>query len=815
MSIVSSYFSSRAPVFRINVQFASIMDSIFAIAIGLGVRVVIDGVSHQDNRITGTLVGLWEGVVMQHFLKKMPKSSDPFVAYGVRLFVDFLFTESLSRLVLTLIWTGMGIVLADVVPAIWVDTGMRRSWRHFRRDLYIIIHSMPTIPWFARPRTVRFSPSRATSIVSSVPPSVVTNDTRAQASRLAPPAPTVRKRPVPGAFPGDASETETDLGSVLGSRSPGSAASTSPGTAHHRFSSLPRRRATVETESELSYDLDEGNISTSDSAYTRTPTLNDDDMPTIEDEEDARMEREIALEKGKQKEDESTPKQNPMVLPPTPSDSAFAIHQPPQEPEEVQPPVAEVPNIPDDEDWENISRREALNTPPPGIPKDDPPTPPAKDTHPQPQSSLSSSSSTPPPLQAPPPATSTSQKQAEGMASDPRPDAKSTVDDLPTSNPTPLFKQSEGNPWATPVAKPAAEAVTAAATTSTTSGSAPAKPASTTGSVFGAKPASKAPSATGSTWEEPPAKPESVTGSMWGAAAPIKPAKAPAWGAAKPTTAATTQAAGDGMDFSFFDQPSSYVPFNFDDTKPSTSAFDLQTSTAAADKNAATTKAGDADAMNFFADGDTFENKDKADDTSDPKPNVSEAEASSTVQEAASSPAVVDDVSDTEPLPGKSSERLKRSLELRKQAVEMEKGLKELKRQMSAAWDDDEVTLAVQKQLLVDASMREVEKVNSKAERWYAAAVPAAQTGAKNPADINVEDLKNDIMVAKVEEALTHLALKNQPTLKVTIATTKKGGRAQKVALTALLNDLDLKVNENPSNAREFVVTLPSTPTES
>src|SRR6188768_2577884 len=142
MSVVSSApstrSSSRSSGWRVNSRLASLMDSIFAIAAGLGLRFVVDTVSHHDFKLTGTLVGLWEGVILLHFLKKMPKSSDPYIAYVVRLFVDFMVTESVTRLVLVLIWTGLGMILADITPAIWDDVGLKRVWRRFRRDLYTI-----------------------------------------------------------------------------------------------------------------------------------------------------------------------------------------------------------------------------------------------------------------------------------------------------------------------------------------------------------------------------------------------------------------------------------------------------------------------------------------------------------------------------------------------------------------------------------------------------------------------------------------------------------------------------------------------------
>ncbi|KAM6502146.1 hypothetical protein JOM56_002123, partial [Amanita muscaria] len=84
------------------------MDNILAIGLGLAVRYVIDVVSRGDMKMTGTLVGMWEGVVLSHFLKKMPNSFDPLLGYAVRLFFDYLVNERVTRLVLVIVWTGLG-----------------------------------------------------------------------------------------------------------------------------------------------------------------------------------------------------------------------------------------------------------------------------------------------------------------------------------------------------------------------------------------------------------------------------------------------------------------------------------------------------------------------------------------------------------------------------------------------------------------------------------------------------------------------------------------------------------------------------------
>ncbi|EGN99933.1 hypothetical protein SERLA73DRAFT_28936, partial [Serpula lacrymans var. lacrymans S7.3] len=84
------------------------MDSILAIASGLVFRFFVDVVSSDNVRVAGTLIGLWEGLVVHHFLSRMPRSPDPYLAFGVRIFIDFLITESLSRMVMVVVWAGIG-----------------------------------------------------------------------------------------------------------------------------------------------------------------------------------------------------------------------------------------------------------------------------------------------------------------------------------------------------------------------------------------------------------------------------------------------------------------------------------------------------------------------------------------------------------------------------------------------------------------------------------------------------------------------------------------------------------------------------------
>ncbi|KAF8557633.1 hypothetical protein OG21DRAFT_1395232, partial [Imleria badia] len=84
------------------------MESLLAIGVGLVLRIVVDAATDNDDRVGGVLVGLWEGVVLNHFVRRMPHSFDPYLGFGFRIFVDFLFTQSLSRLSLVALWALVG-----------------------------------------------------------------------------------------------------------------------------------------------------------------------------------------------------------------------------------------------------------------------------------------------------------------------------------------------------------------------------------------------------------------------------------------------------------------------------------------------------------------------------------------------------------------------------------------------------------------------------------------------------------------------------------------------------------------------------------
>ncbi|KAG6373970.1 hypothetical protein JVT61DRAFT_6137 [Boletus reticuloceps] len=191
------------------------MDSVLAIGVGLVLRIVVDVATDNDDRVGGVLVGLWEGVVLNHFIRRMPRSFDPYLGFGFRIFVDFLFTQSLSRLSLIVLWALVGMLLEDIAPNIWRDSGLRHLYRQVCKD---VRHVKRSVPWIRIkndfPSVRLFNRSRSTSSNAS---SSIRSD-RAIPSRSPAPSPTPgharRSGPSPpGTFPDVSgwSETNTEV----------------------------------------------------------------------------------------------------------------------------------------------------------------------------------------------------------------------------------------------------------------------------------------------------------------------------------------------------------------------------------------------------------------------------------------------------------------------------------------------------------------------------------------------------------------------------------------------------------------------------
>lgn len=117
------------------------MEALLTIVTGLTVRLSLPILARRgDIRVHAALIGLWEGVVLYYFTTKARRSNryDMYLSFIIRLFIDLAVTASPLRLALIIIWTGIGMIIADISPGLYRDTGLDRAWRRVVRDLRVL-----------------------------------------------------------------------------------------------------------------------------------------------------------------------------------------------------------------------------------------------------------------------------------------------------------------------------------------------------------------------------------------------------------------------------------------------------------------------------------------------------------------------------------------------------------------------------------------------------------------------------------------------------------------------------------------------------
>ncbi|EPT04556.1 hypothetical protein FOMPIDRAFT_1045833 [Fomitopsis schrenkii] len=184
------------------------MDNLYAIGVGLILRATIDKITHHNHRVNGSLVGLWEGAILHHFLAKSPNSLDPYISFGFRLLVDLLLTSNVTRLVVVIIWTGMGILLSDIGWDVAEDKRFRRLYRRVRRALPSSLRRTSQARSSSR---VQFSELPAGSSSTTVSSGTARSPTSILVSRSQPlsgtrPGPVFARRPTTTPIPGSFSD---------------------------------------------------------------------------------------------------------------------------------------------------------------------------------------------------------------------------------------------------------------------------------------------------------------------------------------------------------------------------------------------------------------------------------------------------------------------------------------------------------------------------------------------------------------------------------------------------------------------------------
>ena len=95
-------------------------ESLYPIGLGLDLRFLTDTTTEYHGLcVDGILIGLWEGIVLNHFARQSPSSFDPYIAFAFRVFTDILLTKNFSKIAIVILRTGLlGMVLSDVFPEV-------------------------------------------------------------------------------------------------------------------------------------------------------------------------------------------------------------------------------------------------------------------------------------------------------------------------------------------------------------------------------------------------------------------------------------------------------------------------------------------------------------------------------------------------------------------------------------------------------------------------------------------------------------------------------------------------------------------------
>ncbi|KAF5377724.1 hypothetical protein D9757_009347 [Collybiopsis confluens] len=333
------------------------MEQVFAIGYGLSLRYLVRTVSNSSLKLTGTLIGLWEGIILLHFTQKSPKSFDPYVAYGVRIFIDFLVTQNVLLQVLVLLWTGMGVVLADIAPSLWDDLGGTRIWSRFQRETKFVRRRMLRVRMSGVPipssrrRIVRFSNSSSSSPIPPPPPpparSILISSS---SSSSATPVSAVSSLPVSSSapLPTPSSSSRTSPYSEPDPQSPSQATSTISDLPTEQ--SYPRSQDTYSSQFQTE-DSDplfsESDSDDESTTSTETPTP---DAMTLRDisVEAATAEAAVAAAEAAKKKTAHKPGHIGLPSPSLPPDNLDDLA-----PKTPLPPVDQVPDIPDGDVEEN------------------------------------------------------------------------------------------------------------------------------------------------------------------------------------------------------------------------------------------------------------------------------------------------------------------------------------------------------------------------------------------------------------------------------------------------------------------------------
>lgn len=132
------------------------MDITLSILAGLGLRVFLFAVADPgaSNKAAIALLGLWEGAILHQVSGRSSSPNvDHFLAYGLRLAVDFLVSRNLLRMTMLVLWTALGTVTSEIIlPHSAIRSALKKQRDREKDRRHRHSRSIPaTVPIIAAP----------------------------------------------------------------------------------------------------------------------------------------------------------------------------------------------------------------------------------------------------------------------------------------------------------------------------------------------------------------------------------------------------------------------------------------------------------------------------------------------------------------------------------------------------------------------------------------------------------------------------------------------------------------------------------------
>src|SRR5258707_13621113 len=113
------------------------MEVVLSIVAGLGLRFFLASATDEgnSNKLTTTLLGMWEGVVVHQVSGRSDSPKfDHLLAFGLRLVIDLLVSKDVQRMVMVILCSGLGAAVSEsVVPYAILRSEIKKEREKERR----------------------------------------------------------------------------------------------------------------------------------------------------------------------------------------------------------------------------------------------------------------------------------------------------------------------------------------------------------------------------------------------------------------------------------------------------------------------------------------------------------------------------------------------------------------------------------------------------------------------------------------------------------------------------------------------------------